>query len=389
MNTVTRSITEGASRIGGAGRAAFATDDARWEAIVRRDRAAEGAFVYGVATTGVCCRPACASRRPNRANIAFFASFADAARAGYRACKKCRPDEPADASAARDLVVRACRMIDEMEEPPSLDRLAAAAGLSPAYFHRVFKRAVGVTPKGYAAARRVERFRAGLSRGASVTESIYDAGFRSSSRFYEAAGDALGMTPSDLRRGAAGLAIRVAVARSTLGWTLVAGTARGVCSIEFGDDPALLRGRVASRFPNARLVDDDAEFAGWIAKVLGAIEHPSRGIDLPLDIRGTAFQRLVWEALRAIPPGATATYAEVARVIGRPGAARAVARACASNPVAVAIPCHRVVRADGEAGGYRWGADRKRTLLERERAARAAGGRLRAPRPTPKRRRRG
>jgi AraC family transcriptional regulator of adaptative response/methylated-DNA-[protein]-cysteine methyltransferase len=350
---------------------AFSTDQQRWDAVLRRNREADGVFVCAVRTTGVYCRPSCPSRRPRRENVSFYAHCADAERAGYRSCKRCTPKAPR--TDVPDAVVRACRLIEEAAEPPALDELAGAVGLSPFYFHRLFTRVVGVTPKGYAAARRVRRFQEGLLRGKDVTTAIYDAGFGSSSRCYERASGVLGMTPTEYRNGGAGNLIRYAVAECSLGWVLVAATDRGVSAIEFGDTKAALREGLEARFPAAELCGDDPDFAGWVAEVLSLIESPGRSPDLPLDVRGTAFQRRVWEALRAIPCGSTATYAEIAKRIGAPTAVRAVARACAANPVAVAVPCHRVIGKDGGLHGYRWGIARKRALLKREADARAGG----------------
>jgi AraC family transcriptional regulator of adaptative response/methylated-DNA-[protein]-cysteine methyltransferase len=349
--------------------AQFSTDNRRWAAVLRRDRRADGAFVYAVKTTGVYCRPACPARLPKRTNVRFFPTGRDAERAGYRACKRCGqgPDHGA--------VVRACQMIDEAAEPPSLNELADAVGLSPFYFHRLFKSVVGVTPKSYADARRVRRFQEGLREGQPVTRAMYEAGFGSSSRCYEGAAGNLGMTPSAYRNGGAGQVIRVAVAPCHLGWVLVAATEKGVCGIEFGDTAGALKEGLAGRFPNAELRGDDPDFAAWVGAVLRLIDAPGQGSDLPLDIRGTAFQRRVWEALRAIPAGTTATYGEIAARVGSPAAVRAVANACAANPVAVAIPCHRVIGQDGELRGYRWGLRRKRALLEREAGHRQAGKR--------------
>lgn len=341
----------------------YATDDERWNAVEGRDGQADGAFLYAVKTTGVFCRPACSSRLPNRANVEFFPTCEQAERGGYRACKKCKPKA---AAAIPDAVLRACRLIEKADEPPTLEALAAAVGLSPFYFHKLFKSVVGVTPKAYAAARRAERFREGLKEGQTVTEAIHDAGFGSSSRCYENVGDELGMTPTEYRGGGAGQSIRLAVVECRLGWLAVAATERGVCMIEFGDTPDAVRAEAVARFPNAALHDGDDEFRRWVAVVVQRIEMPGRAVELPLDVRGTAFQRKVWEALRAIPAGATATYSEIAERIGKPSAARAVAGACAANQLAVVIPCHRVVRSGGSLSGYRWGADRKRRLLERE-----------------------
>jgi AraC family transcriptional regulator, regulatory protein of adaptative response / methylated-DNA-[protein]-cysteine methyltransferase len=344
-------------------------DDARWWAIERRDRAADGTFVYSVRTTGIYCRPSCAARQPRRENVAFHASCVDAERAGFRPCKRCRPNEAPLAERQASAVANACRLIEEAEELPSLDTLAQAAGLSRFHFHRVFKAVTGVTPKVYADAHRGKRVRDELTRTDTVTEAIYGAGFNSNGRFYAASSDLLGMTPKEFRAGGRGNVIRFAVGECSFGAILVAATEKGVCAIEFGDDPdALVRG-LEDRFPQAQLVGGDKAFEQLVAKVVGFVEAPAQGLDLPLDIRGTAFQRRVWNAIRAIPAGSTASYRDIARRIGAPKSVRSVAQACASNGIAVAIPCHRVVRTDGSASGYRWGVERKRALLAREQAA--------------------
>jgi AraC family transcriptional regulator, regulatory protein of adaptative response / methylated-DNA-[protein]-cysteine methyltransferase len=348
----------------------FATDDARWETLRRRDRAADGAFYYGVLTTGVYCRPSCAARLPRRENVRFHGTGAEAERAGFRPCKRCRPNEAAFAERQAEMVAQACRMIEEAEEMPSLDDLAAAAGLSRFHFHRVFKAATGVTPKAYADAHRGKRVRAKLARSGTVTEAIYAAGFNSNGRFYAASSDLLGMTPSAFRAGGDGATIRFAVGQCSLGAILVAASETGVCAIQFGDDPEALVRNLQDRFPKARLIGGDAAFEQLVARVVGLIEAPAQGHDLPLDVRGTAFQQQVWQALRDIPAGATASYAEIAVRIGQPKAVRAVAQACAANEIAVAIPCHRVVRRDGAPSGYRWGVERKQALLARESAPR-------------------
>jgi AraC family transcriptional regulator, regulatory protein of adaptative response / methylated-DNA-[protein]-cysteine methyltransferase len=347
----------------------FSSDDERWDAILRRDRAADGAFYYSVRTTGVYCRPSCAARRPRRENVAFHATAADADRAGFRPCRRCRPNEAALAERQALAVAKACRAIEEADEMPSLDDLAEAAGLSRFHFHRVFKAVTGVTPKAYGDAQRARRVRDELTRNDTVTEAIYGAGFNSSGRFYAASSDLLGMTPSAFRAGGNGAAIRFAVGECSLGSILVAATDKGVCAILFGDDPDALVRDLQDRFPKARLIGADKEFERLVATVVGFVEAPAHGLDLPLDLRGTAFQQRVWQALREIPSGSTASYAEIALRIGRPKAVRAVAQACASNGIAVAIPCHRVVRNDGALSGYRWGVERKRALLERESAA--------------------
>jgi AraC family transcriptional regulator, regulatory protein of adaptative response / methylated-DNA-[protein]-cysteine methyltransferase len=345
---------------------AFSSDTQRWKALVERDWHADGAFFYGVKTTGVYCRPTCSSRMPERANIVFFTSFLEAEKAGFRPCKRCLPNTASPREARMEIVIRTCKSIEEAEELPKLEDLAAAVGLSPSHFHRVFKEIVGVTPKEYAAALRERRVRGCLTQRASITDAIYDAGFNASSRFYEKSTELLGMTPTSYRNEAAGLRIRVAVAESFLGWTLVAATDLGICSIEFGDTPELMIERLRRRFPKADLDENDPDFGDWVSKVMAFLEAPEDGLDVPLDIQGTAFQKRVWKALKEIVPGSTRTYTEVASAIGKPKAARAVARAIASNKIAVAIPCHRVVRSNGDLGGYRWGIDRKQALLQHE-----------------------
>lgn len=349
----------------------FVNDEARWAAVQRRDRAADGAFVFAVRTTGIFCRPSCASRHPRRENASFHADPAAAERAGFRPCLRCKPTEMSLAERQTALVVAACRKIETAEEMPSLDELAEAAGLSRFHFHRMFKSVAGVTPKAYADAHRADRMRDELEQTGTVTEAIYGAGFNSNGRFYAAAPQRLGMTPTAFRDGGTGAEIRFAIGQSHLGAILVAATDKGIVAIQFGDDPQALLEDLQDRFPKARLVGGDAEFEQLVARVVGFVEAPSAAngeamLDLPLDIRGTAFQQKVWQALRSIPAGSTASYAEIARRIDRPKAVRAVAQACAANDLAVAIPCHRVVRSDGDLSGYRWGVARKRALLDRE-----------------------
>ena len=347
----------------------YVTDDDRWQAIVSRDPAADGAFFYSVRTTGVYCRTGCAARLPLRKNVRFHATCENAERAGFRPCKRCQPNKAGlGERAAASLVARACRLIEEADSPLSLDCLASAVGVSRFHFHRMFKAHTGVTPKAYAAAHRAKRVRSELARRASVTEAIYAAGFNSNSRFYATANQALGMTPKSFRSGGAGATIRFAVSQCSLGSILVAATDNGVCAILLGDDPGDLVRDLQDRFPKAELVGGDRKFEQLVAAVVGFVERPAVGLDLPLDIRGTAFQQRVWEALRAIPAGSTTSYVAVARQIGRPKSARAVGQAIAANPLAVAIPCHRVVRSDGSLSGYRWGVKRKSELLRRERA---------------------
>ncbi len=346
--------------------AAATVSDPRWTAIATRDTSADGTFWYSVRTTGVYCRPSCAARLPRPENVAFHATREDAERAGFRPCRRCRPDAPPLAEQHADTVATACRRIESAESAPTLASLASAAGMSPHHFHRVFKAVTGLTPRAYAAAHRAQRVRTALDATDSVTAAIYDAGYQSSGRFYEDAAGVLGMTPSDWRAGGANTAIRFAVGQCSLGAILVAASARGICAITLGDDPDELVRDLQDRFPRAELVGGDAAFEGVVAKVVGFVEAPGLGLDLPLDVRGTAFQQRVWQALRTIPAGATASYTEIAQRIGAPKSVRAVASACAANAIAVAIPCHRVVRTDGALSGYRWGVERKRALLDRE-----------------------
>jgi AraC family transcriptional regulator of adaptative response/methylated-DNA-[protein]-cysteine methyltransferase len=349
--------------------ASLDTDAARWQAIVQRDRAADGVFVYSVRTTGVYCRPCCGARLPRRENVRFHAAPAEAERAGFRPCRRCKPNEAVEGR-EREAVTRACRLIETASEVPSLGNLAAAVGMSPHSFHRLFKRITGVTPKSYASAKRAGKAREALTDGATVTETIHAAGFGSNGRFYDSAAESLGMTPTAYRSGGDGSVIRFAVGDCSLGSVLVAATEKGVCAIRLGDDPEALVRNLQDRFPKAQFIGGDAGFESTVAAVVGLVERPSLGLDLPLDIRGTAFQVRVWQALRKIPAGSTATYAEIAAAIGQPKAVRAVAGACAANPIAIAVPCHRVVRTDESLSGYRWGVERKAELLRREKSSR-------------------
>jgi AraC family transcriptional regulator of adaptative response/methylated-DNA-[protein]-cysteine methyltransferase len=343
--------------------------DPRWEQVTSRDRRADGQFWYSVATTGVYCRPSCPSRTARPENVTLHASLAEAKATGFRACRRCDPDGLGQDAEHAALVTRACKQIEASEEAPSLETLAQAAGLSPGYFHRLFKAATGLTPKAYAAAHRAKRVRDQLIDGQAITETIYSAGFNSSGRFYEAATNMLGMTPSRYRDGGSRETLRFAVGESSLGAILVASSAKSVAAILLGPDPDVLVCDLQDRFPKAELLGADAAYETLVAKVVGLVEAPRVGLDLPLDVRGTAFQQRVWAALRDIPAGETATYAEIATKIGSPRATRAVAGACAANNLAVAIPCHRVIRRDGGLSGYRWGVERKRILLNREAAA--------------------
>ncbi len=346
-----------------------AADDPRWALVVARDKTADGRFWYSVATTGIYCRPSCPSRRANPRNVRFHDSQDAAKAAGFRPCLRCDPEGLSQEAKQAALVAKACRIIEQSEEEPTLAELAASVGLSASRFHRLFKEHTGLTPKGYAAAQRAARVREGLAAGRSVTETIYDAGFNSSGRFYEGSTGMLGMTPSRFRAGAPNEEIRFAVGQTSLGAILVASSAKGVVAILLGDDPDALLRDLQDRFPKARLIGADRDFEALVAKVVGLVETPGMGLELPLDVRGTAFQQRVWQALQQIPAGQTVSYAEIASRIGAPKSVRAVAGACAANKIAVAIPCHRVVRHDGALSGYAWGVERKRALLGREAAA--------------------
>jgi AraC family transcriptional regulator of adaptative response/methylated-DNA-[protein]-cysteine methyltransferase len=330
-------------------------DDPRWARIVARDKRADGRFWYSVLTTGVYCRPSCPSRAANPKNVRLHATLAEAKGTGFRPCKRCNPDGPSVDDVATGLVAKACRLIESSEEELALGTL-----------HRLFKATTGLTPKDYADAHRAARIRKGLMKNTSVTEAIYDAGFNSSGRFYEKSKRLLGMTPTQFRTGGPNEEINFAIGQTTLGAILVASSKKGVVAILLGDDPEKLLRDLQDRFPRAKLIGADEEYEKLVARVVGLIEAPRRGLNLPLDIRGTAFQRRVWRALQRISAGTTVCYAEIARRIGSPKSVRAVAGACAANNIAVAIPCHRVVRTDGSLSGYAWGLDRKRQLIDRE-----------------------
>lgn len=340
--------------------------DPRWASVVNRDPQADGKFYYSVHTTGVYCRPSCAARLARPENVSFHATCEEARQAGFRPCKRCRPDQPSKAEQHSRTIAAVCRLIEESEQIPPLEELARKAALSPWHFHRLFKAATGLTPKEYAAAHRDKRVRKTLGTSSSVTEAIYDAGYNSNGCFYRTANQVLGMTPSNYRAGGARTEITFAVGECSLGSILVARSERGICAILLGDNPEALTRELQDRFPQARLIGGDAAFEQLVARVVGFVEAPGVGLDLPLDIRGTAFQQRVWQALKKIPAGSTASYTDIARLIGSPKSVRAVAQACGANALAVAIPCHRVVRRDGALSGYRWGIERKRALLERE-----------------------
>lgn len=341
-------------------------NDPRWASVVARDSRADGQFVYAVKTTGIYCRPSSHARLPKPQNVEFFDTAEQAQAAGYRPSKRAAKDQSELAAQHAAIVAAACRQIEAADDLPALSELADAAGLSSYHFHRVFKTVTGLTPKGYATARRSRKLREHLAQGGSVTAALYDAGFNSNSRFYEVSDNLLGMKPGDYRAAGQNNDIRFAVGQCSLGAILVAQSERGVCAILLGDDPHQLVCDLQDTFRRANLIGADHDFEQLIATVVGFIETPAIGLNLPLDVRGTAFQERVWQALRDIPVGSTASYTEIAHQIGSPKAFRAVAQACAANNLAVAIPCHRVVRSDGNLSGYRWGVERKRQLLERE-----------------------
>lgn len=345
----------------------FQDADARWQAVVTRNHAADGCFIYAVKTTGIYCAPSCASRQPRRENVVFFATADEAQAAGFRPCKRCRQGRLPRQEQQAQQVAHACRMIEQSAHQPTLAELAQAVGISAFHFHRVFKTFTGLTPKQYASAHRHRQLREQLAENSAVTTAITAAGYDASGRFYAAAGAHLGMTPTAFQNKGKGMTIRFAVGRCSLGEVLVAESEKGICAILLGDDPELLLNSLQEMFTHAQLIGGEAAFEQRMAQVVGFVDDPAIGLTLPLDIRGTAFQQRVWQALRAIPVGETLSYREVAERIGAPAAVRAVAGACAANRLAIAIPCHRVVRHDGALSGYRWGIVRKRALLEKER----------------------
>ncbi|MBT8481028.1 MAG: bifunctional DNA-binding transcriptional regulator/O6-methylguanine-DNA methyltransferase Ada [Myxococcales bacterium] len=346
-------------------------DDYRWQAVSERTAREDGAFVYAVCTTGVFCRPSCGARTPLRKNVSFYGSPADARRAGFRACKRCAPESTPPHERQRERIVEACRLIEGAEKEPTLGELAKAVGSSPFHFSRVFKRIVGVTPKQYAMAHRARVAAVNLETSKDVTAAIYDSGYGTSSRFYEASKGRHGMTATRLRKGGQDVEIRYAFGDSSLGLVVVAATDRGICAVLFGATRDALIEDLKRRFPKAAfaLAELGSDFERWVEQTVDYVDAGSELFALPLDVRGTAFQELVWQTVRGLPAGQTASYKEIAVRIGQPNSARAVAGACAANPVAVIIPCHRVLRSDGELSGYRWGIERKRQLLDRERSA--------------------
>lgn len=343
--------------------------DAAWRAVEARDPRADGQFVLAVRTTGIYCRPICPARRPRRENVTFFADPDAAEAAGFRACLRCRPR--GEASAADRAVAQARALLDARGgERVTLDELARTTGMTATHLQRIFTARVGESPRAYAARLREERLRGALRSEATVSRAIYEAGYAASSRAYAGADRALGMTPAEFRRRGAGVELRVASAPCSLGHVVIAATSRGIAAVRFGSDPRALVRELREEFAEARIEAADAQLAEWIRQVVRLVDGIGLGRELPIDVAGTEFQRRVWAVLRQIPSGETVTYAELARRIGQPRAVRAVAGACAANPAAVVIPCHRVVRSDGDLGGYRWGVKRKRALLRAEASAR-------------------
>ncbi len=346
----------------------------QWQAVEARDARFDGAFVYAVRSTGIYCRPSCPSRRPRRPHVTFFALPEAAERAGFRSCLRCRPRAVRVRDPRAERVQKVCRFVAEhLEEPLTLQRLSREAGLAPHHFQRTFKQVMGISPRAYADALRMGAFRSGVRKGAAVIDAAFQAGFGSTSRLYERAPAQLGMTPAAFRKGGRGLALRYTIVGSPLGRLLVAATGRGVSLVSLGDADAPLERALREEYPAAEITRDDAALAERVRHIVKHLEGREPHLDLPVDVRATAFQWRVWQELRTIPRGETRSYAEVARAIGKPRAVRAVARACATNPVALVVPCHRVVPAAGGTGGYRWGADRKAALLERESVSARAG----------------
>jgi len=342
----------------------------RYRAVFSRDRAADGAFVYAVRSTGIYCRPSCPSRKPKRDGITFFGSPRDAERAGFRACRRCRPSAPDTGSVLAQVLEAWSRLATRREDGKvPLRQLARAVGISPFHLQRTFRQALGISPRELADARRVDTLKRALKERKSVTQAIYEAGFGSASRVYERASRTLGMTPSQYARGGAGAAVRFTCAGSPVGRVLVAATDRGVCAVKLGSSDAQLIALLRAEFPHATIGQADPAMRQWVAAILEMIGGATPDVRVPLDIRGTAFQQRVWKELQRIPAGETRSYGEIARRIGRPTAARAVARACGANPVCVVVPCHRVVESGGGLGGYHWGAGRKRALLDKESAS--------------------
>ncbi len=365
--TETSELTSRQRTSGGADNA---DEEAFWRAVIDRDTAFDGRVFFAVRSTKIYCRPSCPARRPRREQVVFFRLPEAAERAGFRSCRRCHPRNAAMTDPQVEMVRRACAYLESRAgETPTLEDLSSHTGVSPYHLQRVFKRIAGITPRQYAQAIRLGQFKAGVKKGATVTGAMYEAGYGSSSRLYERAPAQLGMTPADYRRGGKGARITYTITACSLGRLLVAGTEKGICSVRLGDSDAELEANLVNEYPAADISRDDADLSKWVGPLLSHLKGEQPHLDLPLDVQATAFQWSVWEKLREIPYGSTRSYGEVARSMGRPTATRAVARACATNPVALVIPCHRVVREDKGLGGYRWGIERKQTLLEHERAA--------------------
>ncbi len=343
-------------------------NDPRWQAVLQRDSAADGLFVYAIRTTGIYCRPTCPSRRPKPEHTQIFDTSQQAEKAGFRACLRCHPQQAETLQQQQTRIIEnACRLIRDSETIPDLSRLAAASGFSISHFHKLFKQITGITPKNYAQSLRLQKLENALNKGdISVTEAIYQASYNESSNFYAAKNKPFGMTASAYKKGGMNIMLHYAIAPCSLGQVLVAATDKGISAILLGDNPELLRNELEQRFPKAKIQPADAAFSVTLDHCIAFIEQPQNHFTLPLDIHGTVFQQKIWQILRRIPPGQTVSYAELARLAGMPRAARAVAGACAANPLAVIVPCHRVVRNDGGLSGYRWGVERKRQLLDKE-----------------------
>ncbi len=359
-------------------------EDQYWQAVMERDNSVNGQFVYAVRSTGIYCRPTCPSRRPKREEVIFFQQPMAAEEAGFRACKRCRPREKTAADPQVELAQRVCDTIEQrLDDMPGLAELSAQVNVSPYHLQRVFKRVMGISPRQYAEARRLDRFKEQLKEGETVTQALYGAGFSSSSRLYERAPDQLGMTPTTYRRGGLGMQITYTIVDCALGRLLVAATGKGICSVCIGDNDENLEAALMQEYPRAEIRRDDGSrgngdnFHAWISMLVQHLDGNKPHLDLPVDVQATAFQWRVWQELQAIPYGATRSYSQVAQAIGRPTAARAVAHACATNPIAIVVPCHRVVRENGQMGGYRWGTERKERLLAQE--ASGEGARATAP----------
>ena len=347
-----------------------------WRSVLERDRAMDGRFVFAVRSTGIYCRPSCPARRPSRQQVVFFPLAEAAERAGFRACRRCRPRQTSPGDPAAALAQRVCRALEaDAESAPSLSSLSAALGVSATHLQKSFKRVMGLSPREYAEARRISALKSKLREGQDVTRALYEAGYGSSSRLYEKSAAELGMTPAAYRRGGKGMVISFTIVNCPLGRMLLAATERGISALTLGDSDSVLEAALIAEYPHAQIHRDDARFATWVK----ALDHHLRGneprLDLPLDLQATAFQRRVWKELQRIPYGETRTYSQVARSIGKPRAIRAVARACATNPVSIIVPCHRVIREDGSLAGYRWGLSRKAALLRQEQKAATRAGR--------------